>query len=161
MKFTFKSDETLNEDELVIHHNSSPELLDELYHFLMNQKKTVASLVLYSRDEQFFVKPDDLLFFETEGNVVYAHSNHKVYESKYRLYELEESLPSHFMRISKSTICNINEIRSLSRTLTTSTSVTFKNSPKTVYVSRMYYKDLQLKLEKRINLWKTEKIEVR
>lgn len=152
MKFTFKHDELLEDNELVIHHNSSPELLDELYRFLMNQKKTAASLVLYSRDEQFFVKADDLIFFETEGNLVYAHSHNQVYESKYRLYELEKILPSHFMRISKSTICNINEIRSLSRTLTTATSVTFKNSLKTVYVSRMYYKDLQTQLEKRINI---------
>ena len=70
----------------------------------------------------------------------------QVYEVKYKLYELEGILPNNFMRVSKSTILNVNYIYSITRNLTSSSLVEFKNTHKKVYVSRYYYKPLKIKL---------------
>ena len=69
-----------------------------------------------------------------------AHTAERMYEAQYRLYELEEMLPRYFMRISKSTIVNLNQIYSVTRNLTASSVVEFFESSKKVYVSRNYYK---------------------
>lgn len=82
--------------------------------------------------------------------MIYAHTLNEVYQVKYKLYELEEILPQNFIRISKSTILNINHIYSITRNITSASLVEFKNTHKKVYVSRGYYKVLKLKLlEKR------------
>lgn len=63
------------------------------------------------------------------------------------------------MRVSKSTILNINHIYSITRNLTSSSIVEFQNTHKQVYVSRHYYKPLKFKLlEKRGDKMKKERI---
>ena len=76
-----------------------------------------------------------------------------MYETQYRLYELEEILPRYFMRVSKSTIVNLNQIYSITRNITASSLVEFYGTIKKVYVSRNYYKALIDRMgEKRRNL---------
>ena len=90
---------------------------------------------------------DEILFFETESNGINAHTRDNVYQVKYRLYELEEMLPGHFLRISKSAIINVGEVYSLSKSNLSTTSVAaFAGSHKQVFVSRHYVKLLKEKL---------------
>lgn len=87
------------------------------------------------------------MFFETESNGVNAHTRDDVYQVKYRLYELEEILPVHFLRISKSTIINVKEVYSLRKSNLSTTSVAaFSGSHKQVFVSRHYVRQLKEKL---------------
>lgn len=152
MKFTFKHDSSLDEEELVIVHNTNEPLIDELYRFLMDQSKNNAPLSLYSQDKQYFINMNDIIFFETQDNIVYAHTEHDAYESTYRLYELEEVLSTSFVRISKSTICNTKKVLSISRYLNSSGVVKFQNTAKEVFVSRKYFQTLKQHLEKRTGL---------
>ena len=86
----------------------------------------------------------------TEGKLVQAHTADRLYLTDRKLYELEESLPGSFMRISKSTIVNLDHIYSITRNLTASSIVEFYGTAKKVYVSRNYYKALTERLgEKR------------
>lgn len=99
---------------------------------------------------EYYISLAEILFFETEDPNISAHTGDDIYQVKYKLYELEEILPNNFMRISKSTILNINHIYSITRNLTSSSIVEFQNTHKQVYVSRHYYKPLKFKLlEKR------------
>lgn len=150
MKFTLQQDKTLDENEIVVKHNGDSKIVEDLYKFLSNQSKASASLELYKDNQQFYLDIDDLVFFETSENIIYAHTINQAYETKYKLYELEALLPDFFMRISKSTICNINYIYSINRNLTATGLIKFKDSQKEVYVSRMYYPKLKLQLEKRL-----------
>ena len=106
-------------------------------------------MVFYKDNTELYIWIDDVLFFETEENLIYAHTLNEVYQVKYRLYELEEILPRSFVRVSKSTILNINHIYSITRNITSSSLVEFKNTHKKVYVSRSYYKVLKLKLSEK------------
>lgn len=82
--------------------------------------------------------------------MINAHTAEKLYVTDYKLYELEESLPGNFMRISKSAIVNLDHIYSITRNLTASSLVEFYGTLKKVYVSRNYYKALVERLgEKR------------
>ena len=90
----------------------------------------------------------DILFFETNDRNVYAHTTNNAFLIHYRLYELEENLPDNFLRISKSSILNVDEILSLSRSVT-GNLVEFKNTYKQVYVSRRFLHELKDKLKQR------------
>ena len=85
---------------------------------------------------------------ESDNGTVFAHTTNDMFSTPKKLYELENILPSYFLRISKSTILNIQKIYSLSHSVS-SHLITFQNSHKQVYVSRMYYKVLK---ERRNNL---------
>ena len=90
-----------------------------------------------------------MIFFETSGNQIHAHTLDDVYYVKYRLYELEDLLPGNFMRVSKSTILNTDRIYSITKNLATANTVSFVNTYKQVFVSRYYYRALKEKLENR------------
>ncbi len=150
MKFTLLQDDDLEVDEIIIKHNANSKTISDLYNYLLNQSKASSSLELYKDDQQFYLSIDDLVFFETDDNVIYAHTIDQAYQTKYKLYELEELLPDSFVRISKSAICNVSYIYSINRNLTSLRLIKFKNTNKEVYVSRMYYPSLKSQLEKRL-----------
>ena len=90
-----------------------------------------------------------MLFFETDGNTINVHTADDIYETRYRLYELEEMLPGSFMRISKSAVVNTNRIYSISRGMSASGVIQFEHTHKQLYVSRLYLKPLKQKLEEK------------
>ena len=90
-----------------------------------------------------------ILFFETENKQIWAHTSDEMYETDYKLYELEEFLPGSFMRVSKSTIVNLNHIYSITKNITASSVIEFNNCHKRVYVSRNYYKALIERLDEK------------
>ena len=93
------------------------------------------------------------MFFESDGSIINAHTKNEIYQTKYKLYELEDLLPGIFMRISKSAIVNTEHIYSINRSLTSSSVISFADTHKQVYVSRYYYKALINKLsEKRLDV---------
>ncbi len=149
MKIRINLDETLEEDEVVINcRNIDPQIL-------AIQKKVSdiigrgQNFVLYKDDKEFYVPLDQILFFETSSDGISAHTGDNMFQTKYRLYELEEMLPGNFIRVSKSTILNTSKIYSLTKNITSTSVVQFDNSVKEVYVSRSYYKALKIKLEER------------
>lgn len=128
------------EEEVVIRCSKMNERVWEVQNLLSDFGSGAKSLVLSKGETEYFVPQEQILFFETEGKNVIAHTAERMYEAQYRLYELEEMLPRYFMRISKSTIVNLNQIYSVTRNLTASSVVEFFESSKKVYVSRNYYK---------------------
>ncbi|WP_025023464.1 LytTR family DNA-binding domain-containing protein [Companilactobacillus nodensis] len=102
----------------------------------------------YIGETVYSLELKNILFFETNDRNVYAHTVNNAFLIHYRLYELEEKLPDNYLRISKSSILNLNEISSLTRSVT-GNLVQFKNTYKTLYVSRRFLKDLKNSLDKR------------
>lgn len=150
MKIRIEVDEKIEEDEVIIR-------CSELNYEIQNIQRTLANIVsqkvqviFYKDNSEYYISLSEILFFETEKSSISAHTTDNVYQVKYKLYELEEILPTYFIRVSKSTILNINHIYSITRNITSSSIVEFQKTYKKVYVSRHYYKQLSLKLlEKR------------
>ena len=146
MKIRIEVDENIQDDEVIIRCANLNEDIQNLQGAIKDALSNKNRIISYKDNTQFYISLDEILFFETEETSISAHTLNNVYEVKYKLYELEGILPNNFMRVSKSTILNVNYIYSITRNLTSSSLVEFKNTHKKVYVSRYYYKPLKIKL---------------
>ena len=150
MKMQIEIDEKILEDEVIIRCNQLSDEINKIQNFVNELILKKTSIIFYKDNIEYYISLNEVLFFETEENNVFAHTLENVYQVKYKLYELEKLLPGNFMRVSKSSILNIDHIYSITRNITASSIVEFQNTYKKVYVSRNYYKPLKFKLlEKR------------
>lgn len=147
MRIRIELEEGLAEDEVVIRCQTLSDEIRQIQHAIAEISGSRQRFALYKGDAEYYVALEDILFFETESNGVMAHTREDAYQARYRLYELEQILPVYFLRISKSTIINVKNIYSLSRSNLSTTSVAaFSDSHKQVFVSRLYVKLLKEKL---------------
>lgn len=137
------------EEEIIIHCKKISPLIQEIQNAIFDITSSNQTLSFYKDEAEYYLSLQDILFFETNENRILAHTNNDIYYVKYRLYELEEKLPRYFLRISKSTIVNINQIFSITHTLTSPNVIQFYHSHKQVYVSRFYFKSLKSRLGER------------
>ncbi|MBP5298368.1 MAG: LytTR family transcriptional regulator [Lachnospiraceae bacterium] len=110
---------------------------------LSDSNSSVGQISFFKDDAEYFLPLSKILFFETDGGVIRAHTANDEFEAKYKLYELEEKLPSYFTRVSKSTILNTHKVYSITKNLTGASKVEFQGTFKIVYCSRSYYKSLK------------------
>lgn len=149
MKIRIDIDEKLAEDEVIIHCQSLTEEVAKIQKAVSEVVNASQRLVFYKGTTEYYLTIDEILFFETADNTINAHTRADIYQTKYKLYELEDILPGFFMRVSKSAILNTHHIYSINRNLTAASVVTFSKTHKQVYVSRYYYKPLISKLEEK------------
>ncbi len=151
IRLDIELDSNISEDKVIIRCNKMTKDIYELQNIISDFISKKQKIIFYKDNVEYYIDLSDILFFETEDNCINAHTRDNIYQVKYKLYELENILSNNFVRISKSTILNIDEIHSITKNLTSSSVVEFKNSHKKTYVSRRYYKDLRYKLsEKRL-----------
>ena len=136
------------EKEIVIRANKNDDEVQEILHNIKEVETRFHSLNGYLDDAVYSLQLREILFFETNDRNVYAHTKDNAFLIHYRLYELEQNLPDNFLRISKSAILNVNEILSLTRSVTGNV-VQFRDSYKQIYVSRRFLKSLKIKLNQR------------
>ncbi len=150
MKVTIEVDEDLVEESVVIKCKKLDERILRIQQALTEQASRDLTILLQKNEKEYYMPLERIVFFETENKEIRAHTKNDIYETQYKLYELEEILPGYFMRISKSTIVNLNHIYSITKNITASSVVEFSECHKQVYVSRNYYKALVERLaEKR------------
>jgi len=149
MKVKIEIEEALEEDEVLIRCHGLTEEIAMIQKAVLEIAGAKQKFVFYKGNTEYYLVLDDILFFETDEKGISAHTRTDIYQSKYRLYELENILPGFFIRVSKSTILNINHIYSIDRDLAASSVVAFSGTHKQVYVSRYYYKPLISKLEEK------------
>ncbi len=146
MKIRIELEES-QEEEVIIRCHSLTEEVKRIQNAIADITASQFTLELHKKEAEFYVPVEEILFFETENSSLVAHTKEDIFETKYRLYELEELLPGFFTRVSKSTIVNVKEIYSLSKSnLSTTSTVAFNGSHKQVFVSRHYSKLLKEKL---------------
>lgn len=149
MKIRIEIDEGIAEDEVIIRCSGLTEEVTAVQKAVSDVVNASWRIPFYKGNTEYYLALDEILFFETDESGISAHTRNEVYQTKYKLYELEDILPGIFMRVSKSTILNTRHIYSISRNLTASSVVAFGGTHKQVYVSRYYYKPLISKLEEK------------
>jgi len=132
------------EDEVIVRCSRVDANVQKLQEFLINL--SAPKLIFYKGTEEYYLPLEDILFFATEGEQVFAHTSNDAFKVKHRLYELEELLPRMFERVSKGTIVNTKRIYAIDRNLTSASRVSFSNTHKHIYVSRHYYRMLKEKM---------------
>lgn len=105
MKVRLEIDDSLNEDEIVIRTKEYTEELKQL----LSDFKSKPSIQFFKQDTEYYLDLDAILFFESDNGTVYAHTANDMFSTTQKLYELENILPNSFLRISKSTIVNIQK----------------------------------------------------
>ena len=140
------------DEEIVIVCKSRSDKIKRLERVIENALGSDAEMILTLGDAEYYIKKSDILFFETSGGKVTAHTRERMYYSDSTLAFLESDLPECFMRVSKSCIVNLSEICAVSSGITGNGEVLFKESPKKVYVSRGYYKALKENIYRLRNL---------
>ena len=149
MKIRIELENNLPEEEIVIKVRTLSEKVQEIEDAIKQTLSAAPKFTFFKENKEYFFPVSRVIFFETDGEYVFAHTASDLFKVHMRLYELEEALPKAFLRISKSTIVNIQHISSIERNITSSSLIQFQNSHKEVYVSRLYYKILREKLDER------------
>ena len=149
MKVKIEIAEGLEEEEVIIRCGTLNDSVISLQNYLSKQNDGKRCLTLTDGETDFFIPVGDICFFETQGREIRAHTGDKIFVCGYKLYELEELLPGSFMRVSKSTIVNLDRVYSVTRNLTASSVVEFTESRKQAFVSRSYYKAMTERLRAR------------
>ena len=149
MKIRIEIDENITEDEVIIRCREFTKQVAAVQKAVSGAGGAPEKFLCYKGNTEYYLTLNEILFFETDENGISAHTGKEVYQTRYKLYELEDLLPGVFMRASKSTILNTDHIYYIDRNLTASSVVAFQNTHKQVYVSRYYYKPLISKLEEK------------
>lgn len=152
MKITVEIDENYIEDEVVIRCREVNDMVNRIHKAVSDITKKETKLSLIKENKEFYISIEDILFFESDDSIICAHTVSDIYMTKYKLYELEQILPWYFSRISKSAILNVKKVYSITKNITASSVIEFKETPKQVYVSRAYYKPLMSKMEEMRNI---------
>jgi DNA-binding LytR/AlgR family response regulator len=136
------------EKEVIIRANKKDEEVAEILRNLQEIDTKLHNINGYLDNTVYSLSTEDILFFETNDRNVYAHTKDNAFLIHYRLYELEENLPDNFLRVSKSSILNVDEVKSLTQSVM-GNLIQFRDSYKQIYVSRRFLKKLKLKLNQR------------
>lgn len=142
MKITIIDPLPGEEEEMIIKCSSlSPGVMDLIKEFKKND--SVDKLHVHLNGKIHLIEPSEVFYFEYVDQKVFAYCKAKVYEIKNKLYEIEEMLPNKdFIRISKTSILNLNKISSLAPTLGGRFEASLKNGEK-IIISRQYVNALK------------------
>jgi len=113
---------------------------------LISYFKTPDILIGYYGKEIHRINKIKISYIETVDNKSFIYCDGKIYESKNKLYELEELLiGNNFLRVSKSVIVNLSKIKKIIPALSGRFQAVLMNDLN-VIISRQYVNDLKKKL---------------
>lgn len=131
------------EEEIVIRCKSMDESLLRLIQALKTGRDKIT---LYDEERLFQAAPGDIYYFEAVDNKVFAYMEKQVYETKMKLYELEEMFQNtDFLRTSKSAIINLTKVATLSPSFNGRFEAVLQNGER-LMITRQYVPELKCKL---------------
>lgn len=143
MKIHINVDESIPDLEVQIHCNH---LTPEIEKIISVLRIMDMQLSVKNKGETYLLDINKVLYVESVDRKTFVYTEDGVYESEFRLYELEEKLvTSNFIRISKSGLVNIKKIKSLKPDIERRIRITMVNGEQIV-VSRMYAEELRKRI---------------
>ena len=143
MKINIEQSNSCTEVEITIKCSSVDESLEKLISSIRLYSSTISGK---KEDNVFFLKPEDVLYFDTVDERVFIYTADNVYETSLKLYELEERfMGTSIIRVSKSTVLNLVKIKYVSPLLNGRIEAVLQNGEK-VIISRQYVASFKKKL---------------
>jgi DNA-binding LytR/AlgR family response regulator len=143
IKITIENIPVGSEPEIIIRWNEPDDLLLQLIYSI---KSTSKKLIGITESQMHIINPNDVFYFESVDKKVFIYCKKKVFESRLKLYEIEEEYENwNFFRASKSTIINITKIESLSPVFYGKFQALLQNG-ENIIISRQYVPVLKKKL---------------
>ncbi len=110
-------------------------------------KSRSGSLSGVSDAKRYEIAVADICYIESVDGKTFLYTKDQVYETSYRIYELEELLrPKHFLRISKPMIVNLMKIQSIQPAFNGRFTAVLSSGERIV-ISRSYVKALKAALK--------------
>lgn len=130
------------EERAVLHTNRRDADIEQLQQFIEKEDYHTAVLAGYRDGKTCRIYSNNILFIESIRDIQYIHTFDGIYESRERLYVLMGKLPPWFVRISRSGILNIRQVRSYAPLTGGLMCAEFLNGEKT-YISRKYVREIR------------------
>ncbi len=131
------------EDQIIIRCNKLDENILKLISELKQGQKKLTGI---KDGNMVMIDPSNVYYFEGVDNKVFLYCKQNVYETKLKLYEIEEEYKNtDFFRASKSVILNVAKIKSISPAYSGRFEAQLFNG-EVVVISRQYVPDLKKKL---------------
>ncbi|NLV35548.1 MAG: LytTR family transcriptional regulator [Clostridiaceae bacterium] len=144
MKINIEQSNAYSEVEITIKCNSIDESLENLISSIRLYNSTISGK---KGDKIYFLKPEDVLYFDTVDEKVFIYTADSVYETNLKLYEIEERfVGTSIIRISKSIVLNLIKIDYVSPLLNGRIEAVLQNGEK-VIISRQYVPVFKSKLD--------------
>lgn len=105
----------------------------------------ISNIVVSKDDNKYFCKMEQIYYAESVDKKTFIYTKDECYQTKKRLYELEEALNANFLRCSKSMIVNIRKIKTVKSDLNGRMHAQLLND-ETIVISRNYVRDLKKRL---------------
>ena len=143
MKITINVDEKIQETEIQISCNQQTYEVENLIATLriLNQQ-----LLVSKADENFLLDVNEISYIEAVDRKTFVYTETDIYESKLKLYEMEEKLcQSGFIRVSKSCLVRLKYIKSIKNDVERKLRLTLKNTEQ-IIVSRQYAEEIKKRL---------------
>lgn len=103
-------------------------------------------LMAKKNDETYLLDIAQIIYIESVDRKCFIYTDHEVYESDFRLYELEQQLEEYgFFRVSKSFLIHLHNIQSLKADINRKIRITMKNGEQ-IIASRQYADALKKRL---------------
>ncbi len=143
MKITINIDENISETEIQINCN---QLTDEIENMMATLRILNQQMLVSKEEENHLLDVSRISYIESLERKTFVYTEDDVYESKLKLYEMEEKLcRSGFFRISKSCLVNLKYIKSIRNDVERRLRLTLKNGEQ-VLVSRQYAEEIKRRL---------------
>lgn len=131
------------EEEVVIRCH---EVNDEVLSIVQKLKKNDNIILGSSGSEVFRISVKDIFYIESVDNKTFIYCQNQVFDTKARLYELEEKLAGTKMfRCSKAMILNLAKVRSVAPSMNGRFEARLTNG-ESVIISRQYVPNLKKRL---------------
>lgn len=138
MKVEVKISADIEESSVNIFTNKMTEEIQKICDYIQNVEKIIP---VYDDENIVILQPEEIYMIVSKGRAVDIYCKDTQYISKKCLYEFEEMLKSEFMRISKTTIINLKQIKWVEPSFN-GMLIVLKNDKKD-YISRKYLPDLK------------------
>lgn len=103
-------------------------------------------LTARKNDETFLLDIADVIYIESVDRKCFIYTSDEIYESDFRLYELEQQLEEYgFVRVSKSFLIHLQKIHSLKADINRRIRITMSNGEQ-IMASRQYANELKKRL---------------
>ena len=132
-----------------------PELLEIQCHSVSEEVREIVAFVKSRRgqltgipdERQYEISISDIFYIESVDNKAFIYTKSKVYETRQKLYELEEMLSKkHFLRVSKSTLLNLMKVSAIKPALNSRFTAVLQSGEQVV-ITRKYVPALKKALK--------------
>lgn len=136
-----------------------PEQLEIRCHEITEQVREIVTFVKSRQGQlngviegkQYEIPVMDIYYIEAVDSKVFLYSSKKVYETKQKIYELENALKEkYFLRVSKSLLLNLMKVKSI-KPAVNGRFTAILQSGEEIVISRKYVPELKAALKGGVN----------